>query len=213
MPLDLPRADQKRQELIELAQEAISSAESDLGQSFPVSDPRAAATAVVDAFIMSITPPEKPEVRFEMVTMRSGGVGGATSVKPGNLRLSLRKLVEALASGVLTAVGAASSPFLILLAAIVIWDRIWSELSIDLCERDAAVLWTLWINRDKKSYVSAPGLLDLVNSELRRHSQNPITAAELDASLATLQRMRCIEKSDAYPSAWWLREWVGVSYR
>jgi len=204
MEFDTKRADEKHHELIELAQQALSDVAGHSAED--------TAEALIDNFT-NITPPERPPVLRHMVTMDRGGRGGGTSVKPGNFQLNLRRLTDAIASGVLVMSGATSAPWLLMLAAIVLWNRVWSELTIELSEDDAAVLWTLWKNRDEKNCVSLPNLLEVVNQERRLYSRDPMTPLQLEAALSTLQKIRCVEKSAAEPSAWWLREWVRVKYR
>lgn len=195
-------ADKKEAELIEAAATAL---EREYGGSH-----RALAPGVVQV-LADITPPET-QFLMEMITMRPGAGGGGRSVKPGNIRLNLRKMIVALAGGTLTAVGIASAPWMAVLGALVIWDSVYSCLGADLDDGAASVAWTLWKHADDESTVAKEGLIDVVNAERAKHNQNPLTPQQVRQSLWTLEKMRCISTSKGDDSRWWLREWVRVKY-
>ena len=113
----------------------------------------------------------------------------------------------------LTVVGAVAIPWTAPLAALVIWDTLWSNFKADLSEREAAIIWTMWVRRDRDDCISDSGLLDLVNTELEIYGRGAISKQELHDSLETLINMGCIKRSKSDGSKWWLREWVRVSYR
>ncbi|HVF62207.1 MAG TPA: hypothetical protein VNJ70_20540 [Thermoanaerobaculia bacterium] len=127
------RAALKTAELIEIAASAL-----------PGLSPsaRAAAAGELIAAFATVTAPEEPPMLVHMITMRSGGSGGATSTKPGNIFLDLRKLVVTSAGGALTFAGAGESVWMAVLAALVVWDTIWSGVKVSLTEREAVVVFT-----------------------------------------------------------------------
>lgn len=63
---------------------------------------------------------------MELLTIRQGGMGGGSSIKPGNIILNWRKLLIDGAESVLTIMGAASIPWMIPLAGIVVWNSVYS---------------------------------------------------------------------------------------
>lgn len=210
MEYDTERAKEKNEELVNLAREAILRYWSSAGSNAGPLEALKAATEIVNNFTR-VTPPEKEPVILELITMN--GRGRARSVKPGNVLLNFRKLLTSLAASGLAVVGAVAVPWTAPLAAIIIWDSVWSNLKVELSEREAAIIWTMWLNRDDDNRVSDAELLDMVNSELRKNGRSSISHQELDDSLKTLKRMQCIERSESDPSKWWLREWVQGDFR
>lgn len=163
------------------------------------------ASAVVDAFA-SITPPHLQR-RIRVVNLSKGGTDAGSTTKPGNIRLNWKKLVVEGSSSVIMAVGALKVPWLVVLAALVIWNRIWTALTIDLTERHAAVLYVMWSRRDKEKRVRVEGLLGFVNAELQNYSRPPMSEKELSRILEALERLRCIEMVEG---DWSLRESIRV---
>jgi hypothetical protein len=166
------------------------------------------ASAVIDYFA-SITAPEW-EARMDLVVLRSGGLGGGSSTKPGNVVLNLRKLVVAIASGAITLAGA-TVPWALILGALVVWDNLWSSLQLKIDDDQACVLWTLWNGRDEDRTFPKPDVHEAVNRERSLFGRQPLGAGEIDHALGDLVRMRCIEDA-ADPERWWLREWVSIDY-
>lgn len=212
MDYNYERANKKKEELIRVAEESLLKylQSSDGGDS---AQAKLIATETINHFA-KITPPEQehPTFKFELLRMDSGGRGGAQSVKAGNLLLNMHKLVTAVAGGVLAVAGIAGAPWTAPFAAIMVWESVWSGLKIDISEREAAVLWTLWTNSDGSKHVPADGLLDSVNSELAAYGRSAISQQELEDSLEALRRINCIDRSGSDRPTWWLREWVEVGY-
>jgi len=151
--------------------------------------------------------------RLEFITMSRGGYGGGITTKPGNLVLNLRTLLVDLAEVITIGAGAVNVPWLAPIAALRIWNKFWSRLNIKISEHEAVVLLTMWKNCDHNNHIADDGVLDLVNSELGSNGRSSISRQELDDSLETLRRMKCIQRSASIKNKWWLREWVNVPYR
>lgn len=212
MEYDTERAKNKRDELIKIAEQALVNKSDSIGFKGSPSDAQLFVSEIIDQFI-DITPPEKEEIVLGLITMNTGGRGGGRSTKPGNMLLNIRKLITAVASGVLTVAGTVTAPWTAPFAAILVWDSIYTGLNVDLSEREAVVLWTLWKNRDENDCVPEAGLLDKVNSELETHGRNPMKLQELNDALGILKHIKCIERLKSAESLWWLREWVRINYR
>jgi hypothetical protein len=211
MEYDTDLAVQKKTELVQFAKEAIIACGKASGLECDPSKVEHAASEVIDSLVQ-ITPPEKAPMVMEFLTLSRAGRRGGRSVKPGNLLLNMGKLFTAIASGILTTVSVIGTPWIAPFAALLLWDRVWSGLSIDISEREAALLWTMWKNRDHNNEVSEEGLLDLVNSELESSGRPPMSKQQMDDSLETLSRMSCVEQTTSLTNKWWLCEWIRVSY-
>jgi hypothetical protein len=63
----------------------------------------------------------------------------------------------------------------------------------EVAERDAGVLWTLWVNRvGATNLIEKQGLLEKVNAELASYRRPSLMQGDLDSSLAFWRRHRCI---------------------
>lgn len=138
------------------------------------------------------------------------GLGGGSSTKPGNIWLNWKKLLVAGSESILTFIGAVAVPWLIPLAGLVVWNKIWSMLTIEISERHAVVIWTMWLNKDSENCIEHRLILNLVNQELLKYNRPQMNQQELDEVLKDLEKMECIEKTEG--NKWWLREWVKVVY-
>lgn len=156
--------------------------------------------------------PSKPPGILESVSMVEGGIGGAKSTKPGNLLLSMQKLFTSVSSGVLTIAGTLSNPWLAPFCAIVLWDSVYSGMTTNLTEREAAILWTMWENRENENCVPHNTLLDKVNNELKIYECTLISQKELEHSLKVLEKISCIKRSRHDESKWILIEDIDVEY-
>jgi hypothetical protein len=170
------------------------------------------ARTLVEAFAI-ITPPElpPPRVEIEMVRMHSYGTS-AESIRPGNVRLNMQKLVTAIAGGVLTGIGVVAAPWTVLLGGIVLWAAIRDAATIQLTEREAAVLWAMWKNKDSKDRVDDEKLEALVNKERAENGYSALSKQEIDRAVDRLLQIGCIERASGDEGKWWLREWIRQSY-
>ena len=196
------RAEEKKQEIFEITKDTIAP---------HFSNPEQLSLKIIDHFC-GITPPEieiDTEQHF-MTVMKPGGLGGARSSKPGNIWLNWRKLLVDGSESILTIVGAVAVPWLIPLAGLVVWNKVWSLSSIKIDERHAAVIWTMWENRDEENRIKNDKVLDLVNKDLSNYNRPMMNEKELMDISKDLEEMKCIKGTEE--NQWWLREWVRTTY-
>ena len=207
MDLDYDRAKEKEKELISSLSSFLKS-KSSLKDSFDQISNEIVSSCV------SIRPPEKEQIIFEFMTMSPSGRGGGRSTKPGNIVLKIRKLIEAVASGAFVAVSAYQVPWLGIFGLILLWNSLWRAAEVDLSENDAAVIWTMWVHRDRQNNeISENELLVKVNDHLSKYERASITQKDLDFSIKNLAAIKCIKRSKRNPQNWWLCEWIATTYR
>ena len=153
------RETEKRAELLQELSEVLR------GCGTPDADRDHLSKAILDSYI-STAPPESPRLEFGFMVVGPMGIGGGQSTKPGNITLNIGKLLDALATGVLTGVGAAQVPFTIPLAALVIWNSLWRTAQVTISETEAGVLYTMWQGKNADHDVSEDGLLEKCNALL-----------------------------------------------
>ncbi|MBC7129302.1 MAG: hypothetical protein H5T45_06200 [Thermoplasmatales archaeon] len=193
------RAEEKRKELTDIVKGVI--------QNYDIQNKEEISSGIINHFL-KITPPEM-ELRMELIIIRQGGVGGGRSTKPGNIWLNWRKLLVEGSESILTVAGAIAVPWLIPLAGLVVWNKICSMLTIEITERHAVVIWTMWLNKDSENCIKGDVILNLVNKELSKYNRPKMNRRELHRILKDLKEMKCIEEEG---NKWWLREWVKVFY-
>lgn len=162
-------------------------------------------------YFCQITEPKFPEIekRFDYINIGSEGFGGGESIKPGNIILNWRRLFESVPNIVLAGAGGISSPWLIPLAALVIWNEVWKQSKITISNRHAVVLWSSWEDRNDQFRIERHAALKATNKRLREYGWDEMSEAEFHAILDDLEKIECIEVSI---KDIWLREWVKKSY-
>ena len=163
---------------------------------------------IIDRFAI-ITPPETDTI-LHLMTMEHWSKG-ARSSKPGNIWLNWRRLLIDGAESILTIAGAVNIPWIIPLAGLVVWNKVWSLLNIEIDERHAVVIWVMWNNRDEENCVREEKIIVIVNNELKKYNRPQMTKEDLERILKDLEKMQCIEKiKDG--NKWLLREQVKIVY-
>ena len=161
--------------------------------------------AIIAAFCR-VKPPEIREVeRFiHFIVLNDSGRKGGASIKPGNVVLNWKRLISALPGIALTA-GAATSPWLIFLGALVIWKDLYSTSRVELEAQHAVAMLTMWRNHDGKQRISEEKARSLTNETLAQFDMNQISETNFARLLDELSAVGCIELSDGQI---WLREWI-----
>lgn len=162
---------------------------------------------------INTTPPEKKRHVMEFIVMGQMGRGGGISTKPGNIQLNIGKLMDAIASGVITIAGAVQLPWTAPLAALMVWRSLVSSAQITLTETEGCVLYVMWVYKNQDRDIEKSTLLNLCNNLLDKYDKPQLTQRGLNESLSALQNIRAIETSPRNSAMWWLRERVQVTYR
>lgn len=160
---------------------------------------------------IQIIPPKCEFSSHKAIFIREGFTGGAKSTKFGNIKLNLNKLCILSCESIFPLVAATHTPWLIPFAALVICNKLWSLQNIQITERDAIVIWTMWNNRDPKNCcIETEKVLDLINLELSNGARPQMTKQEFEVAIRNLEKMRCIEESKE--NKWHLLEEVKITY-
>lgn len=134
----------------------------------------------------------------------------ATSFKPSNIRFNIRKLMLWICSGaavgwcvpMLTGVQVLSAVLAGIAAA-------HSLLEVEITGVDAVVLWSLWRTRDNQGWSHE----DSIGGDIGGMSGVSLPGpGDIDAALARLERLGCIEADNIHQSRWRVAEEVFVSY-
>lgn len=206
MGFDLDRQTAKRDELVTTLAEALRH----YGCFEDTEEP---AARILDVFCR-VTPPEEGDVYMELVTAASfSGRGGGTSSKPGNIRLNLRLLFDAVASGTFTVLSLKGAPWAVPLAAVLLWNSVWRAAQVQLTEKEVAILWTMWRIRDAEKHVKEDLLRPAIAEHVTKNGLAPITPSDLRHGLERLAKIETIARSKRQSGEWRLIEWIQKSYR
>ena len=207
MALDYERKKEKESDIKSSISEVL------LSKGVALNDSHELASTICNNAIY-ISPPEKEEHIMELIVLHPSGRGGGRSRKLGNVKLNINKLVEALANGSFAIVGSLQAPILVPMAFIVLWSSLRKVTDITLTENDAAVLWAMWVYRDReKNIIPVNGLLDIVNNHLSKYDKTTITQKDLDFALNNLVKIKSIKKSKSTIGNWWLCEYINAKYK
>ena len=207
MALDYERAEEKESELLKELSLVLGSKNIASGDAEKISQ-------LIISNAIKIRPPEKEEHYIELITLHPSGRGGGKSVKAGNILLNISGLMEAVANGSFAVVGSYQIPWLAPMAFIILWKSLWRNAEIEISENDAAIIWAMWVYRERETNeIAEDKLLEVVNSHLNKYERSALTQKDLNHSLNSLNNIQCIKRSSKRPENWWLREWVKPSFR
>lgn len=159
-----------------------------------------------------VKPPKIPkdeELRYHRFRIVYGGRRGGVSIKPGNIILNWRKLIGALPGIALTGAGAATSPWLIILGALVIWKDLYSTLRVELEQQHATAMLVMWKNHNGKQWISEEKARILTNEALADFDLNQVSESNFAKIIDDLSKAGCVELSDGQI---WLRERIQRSW-
>jgi len=150
----------------------------------------------------------EPEVTFEMrfITLSAGFDNGATSRKPGNIRLNWRTLLDLGPDTALAVAGAVGEgPFVRGLVALYVWNRLWRASEEELSSSEASVIETLWANAAHDHRIASGEAFRATNEARVNQGLMELTKPAFEHCLDRLAEIDCIELEDG---SIWLREWV-----
>jgi hypothetical protein len=153
------------------------------------------------------------EAELRHVTMKPGGVGGAISRKFQNLRLDVRRLLDAVGdvSGSAIAVAVSGSHLTIITSILSVIRGINKAVTVDISETHARVFWTLVRSRAEQAAVREASLLASANEERRAAGLTALSAEQLRESLYALEAIRSIARVPEMPDHWYIIESFQVS--
>lgn len=150
----------------------------------------------LDAF-SRLTPPQEPEIVFELMTIHSSGRRGGSSRKPGNLLLNWSKLMDLVPDITVAGAGALSSPVWVLpFIGLYVWNKMWRSSEEPLSDLEATIVLALWKSRDSENCINEEiGYRKFI--ELRNILNLPTVSEEdYSAAINRLVEMDCMELTD-----------------
>ena len=156
---------------------------------------------IVEAFC-NIKEPEGPGMEY--ITLDFGSRGSRTT-KPGNIALNWQKLLRKIPEIGLTAKEFPQGGLIAILAALYVWNSVWSLLQIELTKKHAVVMYVMWTNRDSNYKIPENVAFEKTREFLAENEEDAGWLSEFSQVVNDLVRMKCIELNDGII---WMREWV-----
>lgn len=160
---------------------------------------------------LQITPPEEDPPMMQFITMDSlKNYKQGNSIKPGNIRLNIRKLIESIPSAVEMAVSIAIDfPILKICAALNLWQKMKEIFTVEISKEEAFVIVSLWKNCDCRHEISLEKGFISTNELLKKYEEQEFTNIKYNQVIDSLIKLQCIELTEGII---WLREWISKNY-
>ena len=160
---------------------------------------------------LQITPPEEDPPMMQFITMDSlKNYKQGKSIKPGNIRLNIRNLIESIPSAVEMAVGIAIDlPVLKICAALNLWKTIKGFFTVEISKEEAFVIVSLWKNCDSRHEISLEKGFISTNELLKKYEEQEFSNIKYNQVIDSLIKLQCIELTEGVI---WLREWISKNY-
>ena len=147
----------KKQEIIEAAKTALRNYSASNQQDLEPEVIEEIAQEVANYF--EITPPEEFQSQTDLDERQvffenEGGLGGAVSVKAGNIIVNWKEALEFMSNFVMNSAGVVSQPWLLPFAAISSIQSAGSVVRVELQEKLAMVLWIISKRQNLESSIS-----------------------------------------------------------
>lgn len=154
---------------------------------------------------IEITPPKgkKPKIKFPemkpgvqyMITIDNlESYHSGHSIKPGNIKLNLKKLIAGIPSIIeLTISIATDIPILKICTALNVWKSVLDICTVPISKEQAFVIVALWKNCNSQNVIEAEQGYIAVNTLLKKYGESEITEIKYNKLLDSLEAIQCIE--------------------
>jgi len=167
--------------------------------------------AMFDSCIIMTPPEQEPPVMHMLVMSSLSDYKRGTSIKPGNIKINMKKLIDTLPESVEAGVALAMDiPILKVCAALHIWKMARNVMSVEITKEQAVVIMSLWKNADERHIISLEKGWDCANRMCRQTSNKEFTQERYTTILEELERIDSIKVNE---DGIWLCEWVAQRYR
>ena len=160
---------------------------------------------------ISISPPLEEPPRMQLLTMDSlRNYKDGSSIKPGNILLNIRKLIEAIPEVVSIGAGMVCDNHIVTVCgALSLWLKLRDIATINISKEQAFVIVALWRNCNSNHKISLDDGYTATNDLLKQYGELEITSLKYNMIIDSLVKIECIELTEEII---WLREWISKNY-
>lgn len=161
-------------------------------------------------FIELYAPQEEMPV-MQMLTMDSlRNFNQGHSIKPGNIRLNIRNLIDAIPSVVeMTVSIAVDIPILQVCATLNIWKTFKNIITVEITKDQAFVIAALWKNCNANHKIDLDAGYEAVNALFNKYGEAKMSMTKYHQIIDSLIELKCIKLENGVI---WLREWISKKY-
>lgn len=170
-------------------------------------------TNLIQTRFISITPPleikEPPTMHFlTLDSLRDYRQG--KSIKPGNITLNMKKLIEAIPAIVCSGTSMACDNFVVIICgAFCLWLKLRDIATINITKEQAFTIVALWRSCNDAHKITLDNGFIATNKLLKQYGESEITNLKYNIVIDSLIKIQSIELTEGVI---WLREWISKSY-
>lgn len=166
---------------------------------------------LVKSRFISISPPLEEPPRMQFLTMDSlRNYKAGSSIKPGNITLNIRKLIEEIPEVVSIGTSMVCDNLVITICgALSLWRKLRDIATINISKEQAFVIVALWRNCDSNHKISLGDGFIATNNLFNQYGEPEITSLKYNMIIDSLVEIECIELTEEII---WLREWISKKY-
>ena len=166
---------------------------------------------LVRSRFVSISPPLEEPPMMQLLTMDSlRNYKDGSSIKPGNILLNIRKLIEAIPEVVSIGAGMISDNHIVTVCgALSLWLKLRDIATINISKEQAFVIVALWKNCNSNHKISLDDGFIATNNLFDQYGEPEITRLKYNMIIDSLVKIECIELTEEII---WLREWISKNY-
>ena len=158
-----------------------------------------------------ITPPQQEPPMMRMLVVDSlNNYNKGESIKPGNIKLNIRHLIEFLPDLTAATVGIAMDiPILKVCAALNIWKMLRAVTTVEITKEQAIVVVALWDNCNQQQRITLEKGFECFRSLYESIETSNCTWERYIKLISDLEKIGSLELDS---NGIWLREWVSKRY-
>ena len=160
---------------------------------------------------ISITPPLEKPLTMQLLTLDSlRDYKNGSSIKPGNIVLNIKELIEAIPEVVSIGAGMVCDNIVITVCgAFSLWLKLRDIATVSITREQAFTIVALWKSCNSAHKISLDDGFIATNVLLKQYGESEITNLKYNIVIDSLIKMQCIELTEGII---WLREWISRSY-
>lgn len=166
---------------------------------------------LVKSGFVSISPPLEEPPMMQFLTMDSlRNYKDGSSIKPGNILLNIRKLIEAIPEVVSIGTGMVCDNLIVTICgALSLWLKLRDIATINISREQAFVIVALWRNCNSNHKISLNDGFIATNDLFNQYGEPEITSLKYNMIIDSLVKIESIELTEEII---WLREWISKEY-
>ena len=165
---------------------------------------------LVKSQFITITPPEECLLLHCLSLDSLKNYNEGQSIKPGNILLNIKKLVESIPEIVSIGAGMVCDNHIITVCgALSLWLKLRDIATINISKDQAFVIVALWKNCNYKHRISLDDGFIATNNLFNQYGESEISSIKYNMIIDSLLKIECIEITEEII---WLREWISKDY-